>query len=176
MLASGHFDAQTLLSPEAMRAYFSDYYKRMEGQMNYPLANGPHGANLYDLLGNNRTGCGELRNKGGRQPALAQAFDTAGRHFAAIEQQTAAVITPFKEGRKLIAELSDECMPLARRKALLPRAQQYSVNVYPYRLRQLEREGAIWPLPDGMRALDERYYNKDCGVTTQGEAMEFLNT
>ena len=176
VLDCGKFDADSLLSPEAMELYFSMYYAFLGNKMDYPLggkANLGASATLYDLLGDNRLGRGASCEQTDSLP-LRQAFATAGRFFEAIEQNTTALLVPFEEGAQLIEELRRADLNIARRRELLRRAQQYCVNVYAYIQKQLDKEGAIEVLPNGSLALDKRFYSLEYGITTQGEAMELL--
>ncbi|MEL7610281.1 MAG: CRISPR-associated helicase Cas3' [Bacillota bacterium] len=174
VLDSRRFDADSLLSPEAMELYYSMYYAYIKNKMDYPLHNAGLGpsATLYDLLGDNRLGCGVNPNQTKNLP-LAQAFGTAGRLFEAIEN-TATLLVSFGEGEQLIEALRCGELRMAERKKILRRAQQYSVNIYEDAKKQLEKEGAIEVLPDGILVLNKRFYHDEYGVTTQGEKMELL--
>ena len=68
----------------------------------------------------------------------------------------------------MIAKLCAAFDP-AKDYALLRRAQQYSVNIFPNILRKLKENNAITPIQPGMDiyCLDERHYSDDFGVSTE---------
>lgn len=166
-----------LIAPEAVNRYYQYYYDMPENKnlMDYPVTmQGGGKATLYDLLGKNTPGCGELERHGVSKPPLTQAFATAGELFHAIEEDTRAVLVPFGEGAALIERLRNAGSSASERVKDLRLAQQYSVNVFSETLQRLERERALEALSGSVLALDKRYYDDQIGVTTQGKPMDYL--
>ena len=178
VLDCGRFDCDTLLSPEATDLYYSMYYTYVKTKMDYPL-NGRSGLSdnetLYNLLGDNKIGRAALPPQTGNLPPLVQAFGTAGSLFEAIENNTTALLVPHEKGKILIQELRRCDLHITRRREMLRDAQQYCVNIFDYTKKKLMEEGAIQPLPDGVLALDKRFYSNEYGVVTTGENMELLD-
>ncbi|MCM3713998.1 CRISPR-associated helicase Cas3' [Alkalihalobacillus oceani] len=168
-----------LLSQEAMRAYFLNYYRVMDANLNYyvkevdkemtKLLMALHRENSYVTYYQKKQGtifplCLNGSNK------------TAAEYFRVIEQNTISVIVPFGEGREVIAQLnSDDWIDDST--GLLKKAQQYTVNLYSNEFNQLQNEKAIVAHFDGMiYELKEGWYSKDYGVDLQGEGeMEFAS-
>ena len=91
--------------------------------------------------------------------ALKQSFMTAGNIFQVIDAPTQPVIVPYKQGEEIIAELCAAFDP-AKDYALLKRAQQYSVNVFPNVWKKLKENDAVIPIQPGLDIyfLDERHH------------------
>jgi CRISPR-associated endonuclease/helicase Cas3 len=106
---------------------------------------------------------------------LRQSFMAAARAFQAIDAPTEGVIVPYGAGKKIIAELQAEITPEQRR-ALLRRAQRYSVNLFPNRKRILLGKGALQLIPEAeILVLDERHYSREFGLSDQPvEPLSFL--
>jgi CRISPR-associated endonuclease/helicase Cas3 len=134
--------------------------------MAYPLTEQQAGRRdtLLSLLGNNGRNIGMKKNA----IKLQQSFKTAGKAFKAIASPTQAVIVPYGDkGKEIIAGLCADFEP-AKAFQLLKEAQKYSVNVFPNVWRQLQKNGAVRPVQEGegIYYLDERYYSKDFGLST----------
>jgi CRISPR-associated endonuclease/helicase Cas3 len=159
-------DETELLDPEVMSLYFSYYFYERANIMAYPLTEQQAGRRdtLLSLLGNNGRNIGMEKNA----IKLQQSFKTAGKAFKAIASPTQAVIVPYGDkGKEIIAGLCGDFEP-AKAFQLLKDAQKYSVNVFPNVWRQLQKAGAVRPVQEGEEIyyLDERYYSKDFGLST----------
>lgn len=153
-----------LLSPEAMDLYFSYYFHRRADDMVYKVTAREAGRDdsLLNLLSNNRNNIGRTQGL-----ALRQSFKTAGRIFKAIDAPTQSIIVPFGKGKTIIADLCAEQDP-GRVRRLLQEAQQYSVNVFPNVWRKLAENDAVILVRNGdFYYLDERYYSKEFGLSTE---------
>jgi len=128
-----------LLDPNLMNQYFAYYFYERGDEMDYPITAGQAGRtdSLLSLLGDNHNNIG--RQQGVLR--LQQSFGTAGKIFKAINAPTQAVIVPFEEGEEIISGLCADYEP-AKAYALLKKAQQYSVNVFPNVWRRLKEAGA----------------------------------
>jgi CRISPR-associated endonuclease/helicase Cas3 len=164
---------QNLLGPEAMNWYYQNYFHARHDEMDYPLGRSAlgHDDSLLELLSGNRKTSAEFgkRNPGKPQLPLRQSFMAAAKAFKAIDAPTQAVIVPYDvEGKVLINDLG-AAFEVEKQFALLRRAQQYSVNVFPHELAKLQNAGAIFPVQKGTAILhlDPRYYSPDFGLVTE---------
>lgn len=106
---------------------------------------------------------------------LFQAFQTAGKSFKVIDQDTVPIIVPYKDGKKIIADLSSD-QPLDERIRTLRKSQAYSVAVWRDAFQRLCKEEAIYSISDtGMFALRDNYYNEALGIIVKPEEMDFMN-
>ena len=101
-------------------------------------------ASLSELLAGNEERLHESKTFGlNKELVLNQSFRTAYEHFAAIYQKTKAVIVPYGEGSKLIADLCGE-HDMQNEMRLLRLAQSFSVNLFDAAFNRLARDGAIY--------------------------------
>ncbi|MGN0507463.1 MAG: CRISPR-associated helicase Cas3' [Lachnospiraceae bacterium] len=167
-----------LLSPSALEKYYAKKYnpasEDIKHKMRYPVSK--YGTDMVDLLTQNESGKTAYREKMGRDPEnmlLRQAFQSAGKEFEVIEQNTTGVLVPYGKGRELIADLSGDTFGKDK-KALLKQAQLYTVNLYAQQIKELNRRGGLSSVCDGsILVLKEGFYKEDLGICTEGN-MEFL--
>lgn len=152
-----------LLAPEVMERYFDYYFYSRADEMVYPVTVNEVGRtdSLLNLLSENS------RNVAVTDLLLKQSFMTAGDIFQAIDAPTQSVIVPYKKGKKIIAELCAAFDP-DKDYAMLHRAQQYSVNVFPNVWKKLKENNAVIPIQSDLEIyfLDERHYSDKFGVST----------
>ena len=89
---------------------------------------------------------------------------------------TADVLVPYGEGKKLILALGELRLPydLPQVQALLEKAKPYTVSVYPWQKEALENRRALIPLCGGsILALQEGYYDPVIGLTEQQGDLPF---
>lgn len=150
----------SLLHPLAMERYFKYAFHDHRDEMDYAVG-GACDTTLLELLSENR------RN-GGNMPhhlMFRQSFMTAAAAFQAIDAPTEGVIVPYGAGRSIIAALQADIGPEERR-ALLRRAQRYSVNIYPQRMRTLQQADALLQIPNTETfSLDFRHYSREFGLS-----------
>ncbi|KJR99267.1 MAG: CRISPR-associated protein [Desulfobulbaceae bacterium BRH_c16a] len=160
-----------LLAPDVMERYFEYYFYSRADEMVYPVNPKQAGRtdSLLNLLAENRG------NIAVTDLLLKQSFMTAGNIFQVIDAPTQAVIVPYKKGKEIIGKLCAAFDP-AKDYALLSKAQQYSVNVFPNVWKKLNDCNAVSPIQPGLDiyALNERYYSDDFGLST--EAVSTLST
>lgn len=160
-----------LLAPDVMERYFEYYFYSRADEMVYPVNPEQAGRtdSLLNLLAENRG------NIAVTDLLLKQSFMTAGTIFQVIDAPTQAVIVPYRKGKEIIAKLCAAFDPV-KDYALLSKAQQYSVNVFPNVWKKLKDCNAVSPIQPGLDiyALDERYYNDDFGLST--ETVSTLST
>ena len=163
----------SLLHPKAIERYFRYAFHDRRGEMDYPLRAAQSGRNdtLLEILSENRLNVGNMPHR----LMLRQSFMTAAQAFQAIEAPTESVIVPYSAGKRIIADLQTEITPERRRK-LLRRAQRYSVNLFPNRMRTLDRAHALLPISNtDIFSLDDRYYSREFGLSDEPVAkMPFL--
>lgn len=124
---------------------------------------------LLDMLGSNRCAVGDRCF-----PGLGQSFRDAAARFQPINSRTTSIIVPYgkegdeiKEGVEIITSLCSTEL-LYKKKALLRRAQRFSVNLFPNMLSALEAAGALHNIQkSGILALSENFYCPEMGVVTQ---------
>lgn len=152
-----------LLAPEVMEQYFDYYFYCRADEMVYPATAKQAGRadSLLNLLSENS------RNVVVTDLPLKQSFKTAGNIFQVIDAPTQSVIVPYKKGKEIIAELCAAFDP-DKDYALLHRAQQYSVNVFPNVWKKLKENNAVIPIQSDLEIyfLDERHYSDKFGVST----------
>lgn len=160
-----------LLSPEAVRQYYSYYYEKLMPQLDYPV-NQKDGSglwadtNLFGLLSENPLALKYSRENEIPLPEhlLHQAYQTAGRLFEAIEKGGMDVIVPYKEGKELISELYAE-PDMKELPGLLRRAQRYTVHLFEGERYALSELGAIDVLPDtGAAVMRGEFYDGKLGL------------
>ncbi|WP_336824615.1 CRISPR-associated helicase Cas3' [Sporosarcina sp. USHLN248] len=154
-----------LLSPEAMKLYFSYYYTAISNELNYPIAK--IGQNGFDLINLNQNYFQAYKSKHSKKLEIfsRQAFATMEKHFKVIDSPTTSVLVPYnKEAKEIIAELNGE-MDLRDMNYLLRKAQQYVVNIYKPEMDRLEIDGYIDYLLHGeIYALKETAYSVEWGI------------
>ena len=173
-------NAEDPLSPTAMKRYYEYYFFDRKGEMSYGVESGELGweDTLLNLLSSNDKVMGDC-GRNGVKPlySLRQSFKTAACKFKVIDSIAIGVLVPYDgQGKELIASLCATDKP-ERAYALLRQAQQYAVNLFPYKLNELKNDGFIVEINggSGIHHLLEGYYSKDFGLgdSPEGE-MEAL--
>ena len=171
-----------LIGPQALDWYYQNYFFDRASEMVYPVSEKAigHQDSLLNLLTVNTLATAEhCRNKGQAPDIyLRQSFMAAARAFKAIDAPTRGVIVPFGQaGKDLIADLCGSYMP-DKEFDLLRRAQQFSVNVLPSALEQLQKSLVVQDIRQDTGILfltDSRYYSNEFGLSTTPEGnMESL--
>ena len=171
-----------LLAPQAMARYFNYYFFARRQEMDYPVSAQTVGRDdtLLNLLSINSLAVNEYGRNNGTAPNiyLRQSFRSAARAFKVIDAPTRGIVVPYGEaGRELINDLCS-AFEVEKQFKLLRRAQQYTVNVFPHVLEQLQKNGAVHEIQDGVDILylaDARYYNQSFGLNQTPEGtMEVL--
>ena len=161
------FAGQDILQPAAMQRYFQYYFYQRSDEMAYSVKNSATGSLLDWLSDNALNPYGEKNNKRNKPlPLLMQSFKSAGRAFQAIDAPTYAVVVPYGEGAELIAKLCGGWNPQEMHRTL-QKARRYSVNIFPNVWDKLQKENALHETigGSGIYYLDERYYNKEFGLS-----------
>lgn len=155
-------DADDLQLPGTMAGYYTYYFHNQQDSLSYPIHLLGQNSTLVDLLSSNTIGTNTLNENLQMKPkgTLRQAFSSAGKAFSVINSPARAVIVPYMAGAELILDLN-KANPLHIEKELLRQAQQYSINIYEYRLRKLIDDDAVFPLPCGAYALKREWYDSE---------------
>jgi CRISPR-associated endonuclease/helicase Cas3 len=167
-----------LSDPRLIEQYFHYYFFDRRKLMDYPV--GPDQAErddtLLNMLAENRLAVAGCKPRASIY--LRQAFKAAAEAFLPIDANTRGVIVPYmRRGNAVIAELCT-AYELEKQFLFLKRAQQFTVNVFPHVLDNLQRAHAIHEVQEGtgILYLEEKYYNSDFGLNVEGtEEMEFQN-
>jgi CRISPR-associated endonuclease/helicase Cas3 len=166
---------------KAMKRFYKYYFYKRAHEMSYPVSRKKLGRddNLLSLLSTNQQSVDEYKRQHG-SPSLymRQSFKTAGKYFRVIDAPTEAIIIPYnKDAESIIAKLSVK-LSLKEERSLLKTAQQYSVNIFPYMMKKLREENALFQTYEESEIwyLHAQYYSKDFGVSLEPVSqMEFLN-
>lgn len=165
---------------KAMKRFYKYYFYKRAHEMSYPVNRERLGCddNLLSLLSTNPQSVEEHKRKhGSPSHYLRQSFKTAGKHFRVIDAPTEAIIVPYnEEAKSIIAKLSAK-LSLKEERSLLKTAQQYSVNIFPYMIKKLREENALFQTYEesGIWYLNDQYYSKNFGVSLEPVSqMEFL--
>ncbi len=153
-----------LLSPDAMRDYYEQFFFKRSADMDYPIGRG--GRTLFDLLSVNEFGsmnCGGSRDAP-RCGIMPQAFSDANHEFRVIDGNDSIIVPYDDTARKSISVLCGEGSYGERMHAMRI-LQQYTVNTFA--LDHLIRAGAVSELPGHGRScycLAEGFYDEYTGV------------
>ena len=163
-----------LFSDASIRYYYQALYREMEREEQDFYVR-EENATLFDLMGaNEKYADGDCT--GVETFFLRQAFKTAGRQFAVFDEDTADILVPYGDGRRLIAELCGErCRnDPTRRAEVLKKTSGYTVGIYSYQKKRLEQQHAlisacgdcVWVLADG-------FYDAAVGLTDTIQTQAF---
>lgn len=166
--------SNSLDSDEAVQYYYRALYRRMaKGYTDYPIEPDA-GGTLFSLLARNEY-FPDAENAAGYSFYFRQAFQSAGKKFEVFGQDTYDVIVSYREGAALIENLSGARAKhdLSYRKSLLDQAKLYSVSLFQYQIRQLEKEDALIPLAGGATGLNG-HYDEKTGFSLSEQNLTFL--
>ena len=128
-----------------LKWYYENYFYGRKDVMDYPV-NENRNDTLLNLLSTNSSAVTDFRRANKTMPGinLRQSFMTAAKLFKSIDAPTCSVIVRYdNEGKELVGRLCS-AFEFEKQYALIKKAQQYSVNLYPY-------EYENWP--DRMRFI-----------------------
>lgn len=171
-----------LIGPKAIERYFEYFFFARHKEMDYPVSAQTVGRDdtLLNLLSINSLAMDEYGRNHATAPNtyLRQSFMSAARAFKVIDAPTRGIIVPYgKSGLDLINDLCS-AFEVEKQFKLLRRAQQYTVNVFPYVLDQLQKAGAVHAIQKDVDILylsDARYYDQSFGLSQTPEGtMEVL--
>ena len=169
-----------LLETDAMTRYYNLYYYENMNQMYYSLKKGSgigsKNVKLFNLLDDNFAGTNEAKYNriDTRRYSMKQAFKEAGREFSVIDENTKSVLVPYKEGEKLIKQLSNERIHPKELRKKLKEAQQYCVSVYDWERKKLSEEKYLHEPPNGILYVDEECYDSELGLLIKDRENKLL--
>ena len=166
-----------LLSAEVIKKYYEKFFLRNLGQMNFNIQSINN--NLFDLLAYN----GKLRNLFFQTSQMAyphilgQSFKESGKLFNAIDDQNQiGIIVQYGESKEVIKRLN-EATNINEIKLLLRKLQRYTVNMNMnstlYKTLLSRHAICSSTVNEDIKVLDELFYDKDIGLTTELKLMVF---
>lgn len=171
MLESGRYsDMQAV---ETLSNYFEKYYQEMKTELDYNTEDMGVQTDLLDLFSLNEARCSawmtDQINFYNRQ-----AVNTAGHLFKVIEDHAMSAIVPYNDEAKRIIDCLRSVNHSYEWDKKLREAQKYTVDLNKRTERLMLDARAIEQLPSDVYVLDERYYDSDYGIQTEGKSMSFL--
>lgn len=159
-----------LLSPMAMERYFLYYFFERKHLMDYPVRL-DRDDTLLNMLSINKNAVEEYKRCNNKSPEIyfRQSFKAAANAFKAIESPTQGIIVPYgAEGHELVNRLC-AATHNADLFSLLREAQRFSVNVFPWVLKQLDERRAVHEVQKGTGIfyLDAEYYCCESGLSIE---------
>lgn len=165
-----------LLSESAIEKYYQLYLKENDWQyseLDYIIRK-PIKTTLMDLLSKNQKVTSDFVHMTSMPlPIIRQSFQTAGENFHVIDSANYSVIVSYGKGKEIVEKLTSGC-GIKEKTALLKRSQAYTVNLFEWEKKLLEKAGALYLIEDaGVLVLAEAYYDEEFGVVFDAE-LDFL--
>jgi CRISPR-associated endonuclease/helicase Cas3 len=150
--------------------YYKNYFYDRKSDMDYPV-NVTGRDTLLNLLSINNNAVEDFARKNRTKPVidLKQSFMTASKLFKSIDAPTRSVIVSYgEEGKGLVGKLC-AAFEVKKQYALIKKAQQYSVNLFPHEFEKLSKQDALYPVQEGTEIfwLNSKYYSKQFGVSME---------
>ena len=164
-----------IIGPKMLEWYYQNYFFERKDAMDYPV-NANRNDTLLNLLSTNSSAVADFRRANKSMPFinLHQSFMTAGKLFKSIDAPTRSVIVRYgDEGRELVNQLCS-AFEVEKQYALIKKAQQYSVNLFPYEFDKLVEQNALYRVQEETEIfyLDCCYYSKITGVSLEQVRQE----
>jgi len=176
-ITHGKGNDSDLLDERIMKDYYLRYFTVKEGQMDYPT---DEGGSIYKMLSGNDSGRGNYKNITGTlfPHFISHAFYTADKNFSVIDHNGKSVVAMHGGAKSLIEEYRRLHNRLVTREKIqiLRDLQKYSISLYEFQLKELDRQGALSVLDDetGIIVLDEFYYSTETGVIVNTNQRDFI--
>ena len=163
------------IGPKMLEWYYQNYFYDRKDVMDYPV-NANRNDTLLNLLSSNSSAVADYRRANKTMPIinLHQSFMTAAKLFRSIDAPTRSVIVKYdKEGKELVGQLCS-AFEVEKQYALIKKAQQYSVNLYPHEFEKLKKQNALYSVQEGTEIfyLDNQYYSKITGISFEPVRQE----
>jgi CRISPR-associated endonuclease/helicase Cas3 len=171
--------ARDIIGPKLLKWYYQNYFYDRRDLMDYPVTAGRNDT-LLNLLSTNGFAVSEYARVNRIKPDidLKQSFMTAAKLFKSIDAPTRSVIVGYgDEGRELVEQLCS-IFEVEKQYALIKKAQQYSVNLFPYEFEKLDKQNALYRVQEETEIfyLDDKYYCEQFGISMEPIGKEeFLN-
>ena len=159
-----------LSSQTAIKSYYRYFYDEYDsGATSFPIQG--KGCSIYDLLSLNTKYCS---NEDGYY--YHQAFKLAGNCFSVFDEDSIDAIAPYGQGKEIITQLCNvDRDDFVEVKQLLKRAAQYSVSIYRYQQKELERTNSLhWICGGSIAVLADENYDSKTGFTMKRQQMDYL--
>jgi len=169
-----------VIGPKMLEWYYQNYFYERKDAMDYPVVDAGRNDTLLNLLASNSNAVGEYGRVQKILPEifLRQSFMNAAKLFKSIDAPTRSVLVGYgDEGKELVNQLC-AAFEVDKQYALIKRAQQYSVNLFPYEFEKLKKEDALYRVQEDTEIfyLDDRYYSETFGISMEPINKEvFLN-
>ena len=168
-----------VIGPKMLEWYYQNYFYERKDAMDYPVYAGRNDS-LLNLLSSNSNVVSEYGRVQKILPEifLRQSFMTAAKLFKSIDAPTRSVLVRYgDEGKELVNQLC-AAYEVDKQYALIKKAQQYSVNLFPYEFEKLAVQDALYRVQEDTEIfyLDDRYYSETFGISMETINKEvFLN-
>lgn len=170
-------EEESLIGENATRRFYRYLYEEMKKEIRYPVKD--HGTIYYlaDLLSNCN---GKTETEENKSYVLRQPFKTVGQMFQVFDQNTIDVLVPYGQGRQIqkkLEAMSQVRFDLGKCRRMIQKAASYTVSIYEYQRRKLEKAGMLHSILDGrMLILDEQAYDDVFGLSMEAEwsAADFI--
>ena len=158
----------SLDSQEAIKKYYDNYNHELSAdEAKYPTKN--YHTTLIDLLGKDKTGRNQYKrshNPKSKRPLFAQAFQTAGKEFEVISNESKiSIVIPYDEKAKTsIEKLKSNYLKGDEKRKEIRLLQRYTVGISEWRRDKLNN--VIHQICDNeILVLSEGYYDEEVGVS-----------
>ncbi len=168
-----------IIGPKMLEWYYQNYFFERKNEMAYPVHAGRDDT-ILNLLSSNTSAITDYQRTKRTMPEinLRQSFMTAAKLFKSIDAPTRSVIVRYgDEGKELINQLCS-AFEVEKQYILIKKAQQYSVNLFPYEFEKLAEQCALYRVQEGTEIfyLDDKYYSEQFGISMEPIRKEgFLN-
>ncbi len=156
----------------AVKRFYQCLYEETKQEIRYPVKSEIYGTTVYlaNLLANKN---GHMDRRENRDYKLHQPFKTIGQTFQVFDQDTTDVLTPFQEGKALIAQIREMQKRYSEPEAyknILQMAKPYMISIFAWQRKRLEEAGLLSMALEGrLLILDEKAYDDQYGLS---ETME----
>jgi CRISPR-associated endonuclease/helicase Cas3 len=156
------------IGPKMLEWYYKNYFYDRKDIMDYPADAGLKDT-ILNLLSSNNLAIADYKRSHKTWPEInfCQSFMTAGKLFKSIEAPTQSVIVKYgDEGKELVGKLC-AAFEVEKQYALIKKAQQFSVNLFPHEFEKLAQQKAIYRVQEGTEIyyLDCQYYSITTGLS-----------
>jgi CRISPR-associated endonuclease/helicase Cas3 len=168
-----------IIGLKMLKWYYQNYFYERKDVMDYPV-NANRDDTLLNLLSTNSSAVADFRRTNKTMPVinLHQSFMTAAKLFKSIDAPTRSVIVRYgDEGKDLVNQLCS-AFEVVKQYALIKKAQQYSVNLFPYEYEKLAEQNALYRVQEETEIfyLDNKYYSEQFGLSMEPiNKEEFLH-
>lgn len=164
-----------ILTVQAMDKYFKEFYAAFRRKLNYhvPKLRKDMTELLMSSRGDNTYNEAYKQAKRELLPlCIVNSYKTAAENFYVIDDLTKSVMVPFGDaGKDMIAQLNGN-ETIEDLTVLLRKAQQYSINLFDWELRQLAKNDGLVSLLDGkVLALKESAYSEEYGLELENDSQ-----